>query len=153
MVALSLPSTAPLSYTVPAFPSLYWPVNATPGQSYYLYFARDIWRFVLYWTLLTYGATHIAAASYATLIQLAQNHRHKHRLSALEKVKVGVTIWGTYLVIGGIEALFAGSVVGLILGAVYQAGYFHMSTWIPFIWALVNVLVLILSAYSIQGGL
>ena len=39
------------------------------------------------------------------------------------------------------------------LGAVYNAGYFRMSTWIPFVWALVNVLVLILSSFSIQGGL
>ena len=39
------------------------------------------------------------------------------------------------------------------LGAVYNAGYFRMSTWIPLIWSLINVLVLILSSFSIQGGL
>lgn len=39
------------------------------------------------------------------------------------------------------------------LAAVYNAGYIKMSTWIPFVWALVNVLVIILSSFSIQGGL
>lgn len=58
-----------------------------------------------------------------------------------------------YLVVAGIEAVFAGSVVGLILGAVYNAGYFRMSTWMPFLWGLLNVSVLILSSFSIQGGL
>lgn len=32
-----------------------------------------------------------------------------------------------YLVIGGIEALISGSLVGIILGAVYNAGYFKMA--------------------------
>lgn len=58
-----------------------------------------------------------------------------------------------YLVVAGIEAVFAGSVVGLILGAVYNAGDFKMSTWMPFLWGLLNVSVLILSSFSIQGGL
>lgn len=39
------------------------------------------------------------------------------------------------------------------LGAVYEAGNFMMSTWIPLIWAGVNVLVLILSSFPTQGGL
>lgn len=58
-----------------------------------------------------------------------------------------------YCVVGGIEALLAGSVVGLVLGAVYSAGYYKMSTWIPFLWGQVNVLVIILGSFSIQGGL
>lgn len=41
----------------------------------------------------------------------------------------------------------------LRVGAVYTAGYFRMSTWIPFVWALINTLVLILSSFAIQGGL
>ena len=39
------------------------------------------------------------------------------------------------------------------LGAVYNAGGFKVSTWIPFVWSLVSVLVLIVSSFSIQGGL
>lgn len=58
-----------------------------------------------------------------------------------------------FCVIGGIEAFVAGSVVGGLLGGVYNAGYFEMSTWIPFFWGLVGTLVLILSSFAIQGGL
>jgi len=39
------------------------------------------------------------------------------------------------------------------LGAVYNSGSFKMSTWIPFVWSLINVLILIVSSFSIQGGL
>ena len=39
------------------------------------------------------------------------------------------------------------------LGGVYQSGYFKMSTWIPFVWALISALVLILSSFAIHGGL
>ena len=41
----------------------------------------------------------------------------------------------------------------LRLGGVYNAGYYKMSTWIPFFWALVNTLVLVLSSFAIQGSL
>lgn len=58
-----------------------------------------------------------------------------------------------YAVIGGLEAFVAGSVVGGLLGGVYNAGYYEMSTWIPFFWGLVVTLVLILSSFAIQGGL
>jgi hypothetical protein len=58
-----------------------------------------------------------------------------------------------YIVIGGLEALFAGSMIGLILGAVYNAGYFRMSTWTPLIWGIINMLVLVVSSFRIQGGL
>lgn len=39
------------------------------------------------------------------------------------------------------------------LGAIYEAGNYKMSTWVPLIWAALNTLVLILSSFSIQGGL
>jgi hypothetical protein len=58
-----------------------------------------------------------------------------------------------YLTIGGMEALLSGSLVGLIVGAVYNAGYFKMSTWTPFLWGLINCLIVILGSFRIQGGL
>ena len=58
-----------------------------------------------------------------------------------------------YVIIGGLEALLAGSLVGLILGAVYNAGYFKMSTWTPLFWGIINLLVLVVASFRIQGGL
>jgi hypothetical protein len=39
------------------------------------------------------------------------------------------------------------------LGGVYTAGFFRMSTWIPFTWGITNALVLILASFAIQGGM
>jgi hypothetical protein len=39
------------------------------------------------------------------------------------------------------------------LAAIYNAGYFKMSTWIPFVWGLINALTVILSSFAMQGGL
>jgi len=58
-----------------------------------------------------------------------------------------------YMVTGGLEALLGGSVVGLVLGAVYNAGYFRMSTWTPLLWGVINMLILVVSSFRIQGGL
>ena len=91
----------PLDYTTPSFPSLYWPINAKAGSAYYLYNNGDIWRFTLFWTLITYGAVHLAASLYAVAVQ-GNNW------------KVIWVVPVVYLLVGGIEALFAGSVVGLM---------------------------------------
>lgn len=39
------------------------------------------------------------------------------------------------------------------VGAGYLAGNFTMSTWVPFVWGWVNVLVLLVASFRIQGGL
>ncbi|KAM3081923.1 hypothetical protein ACMFMG_004386 [Clarireedia jacksonii] len=135
---------APLDYATPPFPSLYLPYWARPGVANYLYYAFDIWRFTLLWTLIVYGITHMAVAGYAILMQLGKGKRAWQYVWIIPLV---------YAFVGGIEALLAGSLVGLILGAVYNAGYFRMSTWIPFVWSLINVLVLILSSFRVEGGL
>ncbi|KFY19606.1 hypothetical protein V493_07894 [Pseudogymnoascus sp. VKM F-4281 (FW-2241)] len=135
---------APLDYVAPPFPSLYWPLHTQPGVASYLYYVNDIWRFTLYWTLIFYASFHIATATLGVCMQLGKSKK---------AIKWVWTIPVAYAAIAGIEALLAGSIVGLILGAVYDAGYFRMSTWIPLVWSLINVLVLILSAFSIQGAL
>ncbi|KAH7412980.1 hypothetical protein BKA64DRAFT_341768 [Cadophora sp. MPI-SDFR-AT-0126] len=139
-----LQSAAPLDYATPSFPSLYWPYKAKPGVANYLYDTYDIWRFTLLWTLMIYAICHIVVVVFAVLMQLGKGK------------KAWKYVWTfpiIYCAIAGVEALLAGSIVGLILGAVYNAGYFRMSTWFPFIWALINVLVLITSSFSIEGGL
>lgn len=39
------------------------------------------------------------------------------------------------------------------VGAIYIAAGWYMTTWIPFIWGWVNVFVLVVSSFSISGGL
>lgn len=157
-MSLTITREIPLDYTQPSFPSLYWPINPSPGEPRYLYYQSDIWRFTLYWTLITYGAVHLAASIWAVLMQLRSVMAMKTKaLGGLNKMrKTLIWVWAiplVYLIVAGIEAVIAGSVVGSIVGAVYNAGYFKMSTWMPFLWGLLNVSVLILSSFNIQGGL
>jgi len=89
----------PLSYEPPPFPSLYWPFPVDGTQTNYLYDAYSMFRFTLIWTLICVIAVHFVAAGYAVVIQY-KNWR---------------IIWVVpiiYGLIGGIEALIAGSVVG-----------------------------------------
>ncbi|PWY65116.1 hypothetical protein BO83DRAFT_402066 [Aspergillus eucalypticola CBS 122712] len=130
----------PINYETPPFPSLYelFPTKST--GAYYLYYNKDIWRFTLYWTLIFYGASHLLVAAWAVAMQC-------------RSWKACLAVPLVYMVIGGLEALLAGSLIGLVLGAVYEAGNFRMSTWIPLLWGGINVLVLILSSFPIPGGL
>lgn len=94
----------PANYTTPPFPSLYWPPqNAPPGGS--LYYLSDIWRFTLLWTLLIYAIFHLGAAGVAVAMQLGGD-RSKWKYLGIIPV--------AYAVVAGVEALFAGSVVGLM---------------------------------------
>lgn len=155
---LTATAKVPSDYVRPSFPSLYWPINASPGDPRYLYYQSDIWRFTLYWTLITYAGVHLSASLWAVLMQLRSALASKTKpLGEPNKIRQTLAwVWiipVVYLLVAGIEAVFAGSVVGLVLGAVYNGGYFKMSTWMPLLWGLLNVLILILSSFSIQGGL
>jgi len=162
----------PRSYVTPEFPALYWPVHAQPGEAQYLYYLGDIYRYTLYWTLTTIVSAHFFVATWAVLMQFnSASQRRKYlaspagkRLSAKNRKLLGENpiretlgwVWMipiVYIVMGGLEALLGGSIVGLVLGAVYNAGYFRMSTWTPLIWGIINMLVLVVSSFRIQGGL
>ncbi|ORY69726.1 uncharacterized protein BCR38DRAFT_333831, partial [Pseudomassariella vexata] len=130
----------PADYQPPAFPSLTWP----PWEGPFIYSIYHSWRFTLLWTLILYAIFHLGAASIALFMQIGKGRSTWKYLLAVPVV---------YAITAGVEALFAGSIVGVILGAVYHNGEFLMSTWIPFVWAWINVLVLVVSSFSIQGGL
>jgi hypothetical protein len=90
----------PLSYTQPPFPSLYWPFPLNGSQYIYLYDSEPIWRFTLYWTLICVGGVHVGAVLYALMVQ-----RRNWKL-------IGSVVLPIYVVIGALEALIAGNVVG-----------------------------------------
>ncbi|KAI1188704.1 integral membrane protein [Nemania serpens] len=129
----------PSNYDIPRFPSLYW-----PPHTFVIYTVYQSWRFTLAWTLLLFTAFHLSAVAIALLMQVGKPR-------SIWKYLVAVPI--VYIVVAGVEALVAGSVVGSIVGAVYTAACYEMSTWIPFIWGVINVLTLIISSFSIRGGL
>lgn len=162
----------PLSYTVPPFPSLYWPLKPSVGEAKYLYYVTDIWRFTLYWTFITTGGAHIITSTWAVGMQYAAALQRKKYLKSdagrsltpknrklFGESPIAETVgwvWlvpTVYLLVGGIEALISGSIVGLALGAVYQAGYFRMSTWTPLIWGIINMMILVVASFRVQGGL
>ncbi|TWU75789.1 hypothetical protein ED733_003754 [Metarhizium rileyi] len=136
---------APPNYRTPPFPSLN--VNTlqdrTPNRTYTLYHIPDVWKFTVLWTLITYMFFHVGAV----LVAFFSHGLNKGSWRFLWAVPI------IYLLIAGIEAVIAGSIVGLVLGAVYKAGYYEMNTWIPCTWGFINVLILIISSFSVQGGL
>lgn len=89
----------PRDYETPPFPSLYWPLPVRGHQAYYLYEPGDIWRFTLIWTLIFFGAVHVATSGYAVVVQW-------------RNWKVIWIVPVIFCVIGGMEALIAGSIVG-----------------------------------------
>jgi hypothetical protein len=89
----------PLSYEPPQFPGLYWPFPVSGTQTVYLYDAWSMFRFTLLWTLMDVIGIHLIAAMYAMAVQW-----RNWKLIWITPVVFGI--------IGGIEALIAGSVVG-----------------------------------------
>ena len=67
----------------------------------FLYYVIDIWRFTVLWTLIVYGCCHLAASLYATVVQ-RKNWKYMWIVSLI------------YIMIAGIEAVLAGSIVGLM---------------------------------------
>lgn len=120
----------PENYKTPSFPSLYWligPDNLV--QPRYLYHVRDIWRFTLFWTIIIFEAVHLLAGTYAVVIvwwggrdrpkrKGKENTEGKEfkRVGAesLKKFKVLWVVPVVYGIVAGVEAVLAGSVVGLM---------------------------------------
>ncbi|OTB08010.1 hypothetical protein M426DRAFT_217800 [Hypoxylon sp. CI-4A] len=131
----------PENYHSPSFPSLHWPPQ---DELHAIYTIWDSWRFTLLWTLILYAVFHFGAAGIAFAMQIGKPR------SVWKYMLVVPVVYG---LVAGAEALFTGSIVGLVLGAVYISGCYQMPTWIPFIWGWINVLILIVSSFTIQGGL
>ncbi|KAI8646703.1 hypothetical protein BD408DRAFT_336354 [Parasitella parasitica] len=109
----------------PAWPSLYWPfgsdfdpLNLIADIPHSLYYLHGIWAFIM----------------------LAR--------SRTLKWYVLITIPFIFVLGGSIASFVIGSIMGVALAFVYNSGFFVMSTWIPFLWALIHILVVVVGSYS-----
>ncbi|KAL7626599.1 hypothetical protein AAE478_003371 [Parahypoxylon ruwenzoriense] len=98
----------PDGYHSPPFPSLCWP----PQNPYCaLYTVRDSWRYTLLWTLILYALFHLGAAGIALSMQIGKPR-------SVWKYLLAVPI--IYALVAGAEALFTGSIVGLVYATSYS---------------------------------
>lgn len=98
------PNIPPQSYQTPRFPSLNVQTiyDTTEDRRFTLYYIRDAWRFTVIWTLIVYALFHLAAVIIAMFA-------HGGRISSWKYLWAVPVV---YLVIAGIEAILAGSIVG-----------------------------------------
>ncbi|CCC70843.1 hypothetical protein NCAS_0F03590 [Naumovozyma castellii] len=129
----------PIGYITPKFPSLYWPINNKKYDITFLYNISDIWKFTLYWTLIFNAAFYGAAGLLASF-----SHR---------RTGGGIWIMVIYLTFAGVQGLAMGTIMGFLIGAIYGAGLFAMSTWIPLCCAVAQILFDVIMAYSSVSGI
>ena len=102
----------PPGYETPAFPSLYLHLlDDTPTRQWTLYYLGDVWRFTLLWTLIIYAIFHLGAAA----IALAMHWKTRSAWKLLWAVPI------VYLLVAGFEAVFAGSITGVMLVSLADA--------------------------------
>lgn len=131
-----LTSLTSLNYQTPPFPSLYLITvnrdhyhNATLPR--YLNFTSDIWKFTLYWHLILYFGAHTAVLAFAIIVRglgvcselrsyskAVFSHKEARRQGpCLPPFGYGWSLLLAptgYLLLAGLESLFAGSIVGLL---------------------------------------
>ncbi|KAI9026642.1 hypothetical protein CLU79DRAFT_742723 [Phycomyces nitens] len=59
-----------------------------------------------------------------------------------------ITIPLIFVFAGSLSSFVIGSIMGVALAFVYNSGFFVMSSWIPFLWGLIHVLVVLVGSYS-----
>ncbi|ORX55112.1 hypothetical protein DM01DRAFT_257707 [Hesseltinella vesiculosa] len=116
----------PIGYLgAPNWPSLYWPFG--PGYdpieqfrdtSHTLYYIQGLLAFV-------------TLAKTRTL-----------------RLYILILIPFIFAIGGAFTTFITGSLLGVAVALVYMTGYFVMTTWIPFLWALINILILVIGGYS-----
>jgi hypothetical protein len=63
-------------------------------------------------------------------------------------IKIKIITTCMYIIVGAFQGLFIGSIIGVLIAAVYVAAQFKATTWVPFIYALIAVLYNIANAYQ-----
>jgi len=95
----------PENYHTPSFPGINWQLrDLTDDHRWSLFHIGDIWRFTVLWTIIIYAVVHLGAAA----ITIAMHTNKRGSLTYLWAVPL------LYLIVSGVQALVAGSVVGLM---------------------------------------
>ncbi|KAG9284045.1 hypothetical protein G9A89_022819 [Geosiphon pyriformis] len=116
--------------STPTWPSLDWPPFRDRGIS--LEAKEDIWRFTVFWTLLFFASIYGTAGIWAWIVF------HRWRWSFL--IPVG------FIAVSLLTGLVGGTIVGYVLGALYNSGSFILSTWVPCLWGLTQALVAVMGS-------
>jgi hypothetical protein len=116
--------SAPPGYQPPPFPSLHWPPQ---DPQWSLYTVGDVWRFTLLWTLVLYGLFHLGAAGVALLMQVDKRRSNWKYLWLVPLL---------YTAIAGVEAVMAGSVVGLMCVSCFRPWFLSLSVHIGACWLI-----------------
>ncbi|KAJ8592909.1 hypothetical protein M405DRAFT_762815 [Rhizopogon salebrosus TDB-379] len=158
-------------------PTIELSVSRDPVQSggSYLVHPIDIFRFTLYWTLIFHIPFYVVCGTYAflnfafppsrrssttlPLVTSPNTHPSTDPNQAEQWIKrprpnvrrsrltFALLVILAFLFLSLVGAVLGAAVVGFVLAGVYTAGGFYMSTWIPFVWAVIQSLVGLLAIW------
>lgn len=141
----------PIGYTTPTFPSIYWPLGSRRSKFdlLFLYFATDIWRFTVLWSVIFFTAVYTLVGVSACFNVAFKGYRFGKVTNAKRSyILRSIIIAVLYILSGAAQGFLTGALVGLVLQAIYRAGALTMSTWIPFCWGVALIMYHICSSYS-----
>ncbi|KAJ3785495.1 hypothetical protein GGU10DRAFT_195492 [Lentinula aff. detonsa] len=67
--------------------------------------------------------------------------------AARSRITFALLVFFGFLLLSLIGAVVSSAIVGYILTGLYKAGKFYMSTWVPFLWAAISVMVGMLNVW------
>ncbi|KAJ4473092.1 hypothetical protein J3R30DRAFT_3659411 [Lentinula aciculospora] len=71
----------------------------------------------------------------------------KPKNAARSRITFALLVFFGFLLLSLIGAVVSSAIVGYILTGLYKAGKFYMSTWVPFLWAAISVMVGMLNVW------
>ncbi|KIK52915.1 hypothetical protein GYMLUDRAFT_207788 [Collybiopsis luxurians FD-317 M1] len=76
-----------------------------------------------------------------------RNKKRKLKNERRSRVTFALLVLLSFLLLSLIGAVISSAIVGYVLTGLYRAGKFYMSTWVPFLWAAISVMVGMLNVW------